>query len=160
MNFFYFSKLGHFTRIVLLIFLFLFATGCESDNQAYKRGYNAGHKKGFKTGYSEGYNKGTKVLVENSFLPTIGGVILFFTAVIAAIFLYFLLKDFIKMQVNKFKLFIEKSKFNYLLKHNNIKSTYTSVEALEDFEKMVMEIVDEDLEGLKIVETKENEKQM
>ena len=160
MNFLYFFKPGHFVRIVFLLFLFLSTIGCESDNQAYKRGFNTGYKKGFEAGHDEGYGKGTKVLVENSFLPTVGGVILFFAAVITAIFLYFLLKDFIKRQVNRLKLFIEKSKFDYLLKNSTLNNTYTSVEALEDFEKMVIEIVDTDLEGLKVVETKENEKQM
>ncbi len=110
----------HLLKILVVFCTFLFFTACQTDNfdaghqigfdEGFKAGFQKGKTEGFslgnKQGYDSGYVKGTLILVKAKWIPTVGGSVLIFIAVVLLMLLYVLFYTKIKLLREKWKSYL------------------------------------------------------
>src|SRR5260221_68289 len=75
----------------LCLFVAFAVAGCQDYDSGWNAGYRKGKDEGHSAGYREGYSAGTKLLVQDYALPSLGGAFLIVYVVCIALLVYKLL---------------------------------------------------------------------
>lgn len=124
------ERITNVTLTILLAYIFMVLTGCESQydkgykngysdgkSDGYRSGYNSGQKDGYREGKSDGfiegtgigyengqndgYIDGTKYFVKDSYIPSLGVVVIILLGVGVGYFLFNYFKDPVKRNVER-----------------------------------------------------------